>query len=630
MNNENIGVRAEMRVVRSHPIKILRITEAFLAVQIIRSDIMNMLLAGFKSEGVDAIHDVEMRSRAVAVLDALLPFSFAGTFELVAIGVILFYYWKNSKGPEKYVRNFLMVFTLFFVLGYTIDHVGSLPIFGICLIPMVILYLGVYHICSCLIWMFGQAWGYFERYLENNTITLPDFSNIVKTALPVFLLQLPLVIIRYPAGIDADGYSQINLFLQNRIVSMHWPVASTVFMGVFPLAGKELFGSYEVGLFIYVLLQTLLVSLVIAYSMKVLKEMGAKRSVLTAAYVGYLFSPFVLSYSTQITKDSVYAYLMLFFIAAVAAELFGISNGVLHKAIVLIAAFLVCISRNNGIYAVSAMVIVLLIGMIAKRQMRTKQHMSLFIRILAACCMYVVYLQILTGPVGLQPAEISEALSIPFQQTARYVTYYPGDVTDEEKEIINATIGYEGLAEAYNPLLSDNIKVRFTGDKDTLMPYFGVWLSQFTKHPLVYFEATLANSVGFYYTDAKLDNGGAVGFCRDMAQESGGIAFRDSEGILRAARIAAIAFFKVVGNIPFMWFLCSTALYNWLSMFLFVREIRLGRLKKVALLAPSIVGIAVCIAGPTFTRNGDRYALPIIFTLFFLIGICTCREEESC
>ncbi len=616
-----------MPAIRPHIIKSIRIIEVFLAIQIIRSDVLNMLLDGFRSEGVDVIHDVEMRSRAVAVLDALLPFSFAGTFEILAIGGILILFWKNSKGLEKYAKVFLMVFSLFFVLGYTIDHVGSLPLFSICLLPMIILYFGVYHICCCLIWVFGRAWEYYERYLENSKIALPDFSNIIKTALPIFLLQLPLVIIRYPAGIDADGYSQIDLFLSNNLTTTHWPPASTVFMGLFALAGKNIFGAYEIGLFIYVLVQSLIVSLVIGYCMKVLKGIGTKKSVLTAVYAGYLFSPFVLSYSTQITKDTIYAYLMLLFIAAVAAELFELSTDMCHKIIVFSLAFLVCISRNNGVFAVFAMVVSLLISMIAKREMR--QYLSLFIRITAACVMYVVYMMVLTGPVGLQPGSMAEALSIPFQQTARYVKYYPDDVTDEEKEIIDSVIGYEGLAEAYNPLLSDDVKGRFSGNKDALAPYFSVWIKHFTRHPLVYAEATLANSIGFYYTDAKLDNGGAVGFSRDMAQNIaqaiGGIPFNESGGVLRALRIAAIAFFKVVGNIPFMWFLCSTALYNWLSLFLFVRELRQRRCKKVVLLAPSVMGIAVCIASPTFTRNGDRYALSIIFTLFFLIAVCQNR-----
>ena len=39
-------------------------------------------------------------------------------------------------------------------------------------------------------------------------------------------------------------------------------------------------------------------------------------------------------------------------------------------------------------------------------------------------------------------------LSIPFQQTARYVTKYSDEVTEEEKDAINNVLQYDNLKEA--------------------------------------------------------------------------------------------------------------------------------------------------------------------------------------
>ncbi len=46
------------------------------------------------------------------------------------------------------------------------------------------------------------------------------------------------------------------------------------------------------------------------------------------------------------------------------------------------------------------------------------------------------------------------------------------------------------------------------------------------------------------------------------------------------------------------------------------------------ILVPSLIGILVCYASPTFTQNGVRYALPVIFSLYFIVGVFFMRVEE--
>ena len=53
--------------------------------------------------------------------------------------------------------------------------------------------------------------------------------------------------------------------------------------------------------------------------------------------------------------------------------------------------------------------------------------------------------------IGVEPGSVRAMLSIPLQQTARYVTTYPEDVTKEEKEALEAVLDYENLSEIYDP-----------------------------------------------------------------------------------------------------------------------------------------------------------------------------------
>lgn len=46
---------------------------------------------------------------------------------------------------------------------------------------------------------------------------------------------------------------------------------------------------------------------------------------------------------------------------------------------------------------------------------------------------------------GVKPGGKQEMLSIPFQQTARYVKYYGNDVSTEEEKVIRKVLDYDTI-----------------------------------------------------------------------------------------------------------------------------------------------------------------------------------------
>ena len=70
----------------------------------------------------------------------------------------------------------------------------------------------------------------------------------------------------------------------------------------------------------------------------------------------------------------------------------------------------------------------------------------------------------------------------------------------KEKKAINDILSYDEIKENYNPEISDFVKNTFRkGSEDKLDEYFKVWFEMFLKHPMVYIEATLNNTFGYYY-----------------------------------------------------------------------------------------------------------------------------------
>lgn len=77
---------------------------------------------------------------------------------------------------------------------------------------------------------------------------------------------------------------------------------------------------------------------------------------------------------------------------------------------------------------------------------------------------------------GVQPGSKREMLSVPFQQTARYINCYPDEVTQEEKNAIDKVLDYEHIADNYNPEASDQVKNTFNENatNEELKNYFRV------------------------------------------------------------------------------------------------------------------------------------------------------------
>ena len=94
---------------------------------------------------------------------------------------------------------------------------------------------------------------------------------------------------------------------------------------------------------------------------------------------------------------------------------------------------------------------------------------------------YIAYNNVLLPYFKIPNTSIREALSIPFQQTARYVKYHGDDVTEEERKIIDHILEYDTLAENYQPDLSDPVKNKYNKytTREELKQYFKVWFKMF-------------------------------------------------------------------------------------------------------------------------------------------------------
>ena len=116
----------------------------------------------------------------------------------------------------------------------------------------------------------------------------------------------------------------------------------------------------------------------------------------------------------------------------------------------------------------------------------------------------------LRAPAGGGGGEPNETLSIPLQQTARYVRDFGGEVTDTEREAIDRVVQYSALADTYDLNLADPVKSYINREEATgadRQAYLKVWAAQTLRRPVSALEAFVNLNYGWLYPGCKTPAG---------------------------------------------------------------------------------------------------------------------------
>ncbi len=519
--------------------------------------------------------------------------------------------------PEPPVRGWERVFTvavaLMWLLGWSFNATDGWGVLydGIVSAALTVLtYLGLMALVSTAL-----------RWLKALAKKLAAWEPKVPKALErhpflaswaaIFLCWLPFAVIRYPVGIEYDAHFQIEQFLGLQPMTAHWPPFSSMLMGSFVWLGGALFDSYDVGIFVFILCQSLVCSAILAYTVKTMADLGVARPWRLVSVAVYALAVVYPSYLTAAVKDALFSAVTVLFVTLLIRCLY-LPHRRGRPIILGVTALLMCLLRKNGVYVLIPCLLVLLVWALIRKD---RARLLAAVALAAACLLNAGYEKILLPALDIPAGSVAEALSVPFQQTARYVRDHPEDVTAEEREIIGAVLDYESLENGiYNPDLSDPVKIAYHGDTRALIRYMGVWGSQFFRHPGTYFQATLANSCGFYYPDAR----NLIFY--DNLEVYENFNFSDPPA-LRPAKNLLYTYVASMDTLPVLMLFGSAGFNTWLTAYFVTRALRRRDKKLLLALLPSVMGILICVAGPTYTWNGVRYALPYMYATPLLMGL---------
>lgn len=445
----------------------------------------------------------------------------------------------------------------------------------------------------------------------------------------LLLCWLPFLVVFWPGSLTRDAYRSLNMGFGIWPLTGHQPWVISMFFTALVRFGRQ-WGD-NAGIFVTVLVLCLIQALSYAQVGRFFVRWGLPSWARKAALCFYGFLPIFGSYAQALIKDGLNAALYtlmaghyLDYVLSVRRGSFR-SRGEKIRKLLLIAVFgvLCTYARRNGIFPVMAMAVLLPV-LLPKGERRPVP--ALIVLLAAGYLLHTAAGQV----IGVEKASPRVYFSIPFQQTARYLRDYPEDVTGEELAVIDKLVDAKALPELYTPESSDPVKNSFRGGigMDAVFAYLRVWWRMFLRHPLVYFEATLHNSFGYY--DPFSYRTVNKPFYLTMA---GGVYdtgfFHFSYGFPDGVRQVLYRYCFLWQKIPLLAQLVNTGFYTWLYLFLlgFIGYER--RFRQWAAFGGFAVLLAIFTASPI---NGCvRYFLPLISSapLFVTWALGAGKETEE-
>lgn len=435
---------------------------------------------------------------------------------------VFFFYWKTGDEWDKKISRLSYripagLTAFFLVFGYSFRHTNSWDLIfmdGFHLMVSLLMMAGFYFLFIriyrlLLNWLCAQA----EQPLKGTGKLagwIFEKHSFAGPILVILICWIPYILAKFPGAAMPETLAEMRQFYWQEF-NNYYPFFHTAVLGLIMELGG-LLGSYTLGFFLNLFLQLALLLAAFGYGFTLMKQWKTPLQLRCLSLAIICAVEFFPMESTVVEKDIPYTACVVFLVLLLYELVRTMKDGEEYSWKKVLGMVLCClgvaVNRNEGFFLILAAGI----GMsIYTYRMLWKTDRKKSRRIL--CALLAPVLLALIWQKGVQPAlgvadnGPREVLSIPFQQTARYVRDYGNEISEEDAEILSRVLDYEKLAELYDPITSDPVKYTYHGETaEDLADYFGVWFRQLLKHPGNAVEATMNNVYGWFYQEGYAQN----------------------------------------------------------------------------------------------------------------------------
>ena len=495
----------------------------------------------------------------------------------------------------------------------------------------------IFILISCCLFSaaIGIAYHYVNLFLRNQ-FELTENSEywlskhpLIFSSLIMLVCWLPVFLALYPGLFAYDVAGQIPQTVGHS--DTNHPLFHTYYLKSFYKLG-EIIGSYNAGMAISVIVQMVLFSLSLAYSIQYMIQRHVKKGIVVCVLSLFSFVPIFPILAASMTKDVLFsAAFIASFIKILELEEKGFKN-FRRKDWAEIFTFFVLTSllRNNGQYAVFAVVAVIFIKALIKNGKNIK-----YAYILAVTSVMLIFgannvLMVVTKAV---PGTKNQMLSLPYQQLARVYKFDIDTFSDGDKVAVKSLIP---TIDYYNEHCSDAVMWAATvfNSNENQKLFWRIYFKYLLKKPLRYAEAFLINTIGFWYLDdissSQMYGKRADGGINDdfglflMDTKPGFGVTHESQMHWLDVLIKKLFHENSYQEFPIIATIFSMGTYFWLLVLSVLYCIQTKNKKSVVPLAFILTYISTLFAGPCALF---RYVLPYIVCMPILMTVVYKRKN---
>ena len=421
----------------------------------------------------------------------------------------------------------------------------------------------------------------------------------------MIILSIPVFMAEFPGFFVYDAADELNEVL-TRTFTTHHPLLHVLLLGGIIALVHKVTGSWNAGIFTYLVLQMLVMTAIYAYAITYMqkKGIGKKSRIFWVLFYGAF--PTIVMYTLCSCKDGLFSALLLLLtvlLLKLTEDPKAFAANRKDTALFILTATVMPLFRHNGFYAYLVFVPFALI------HFRKSLKSLLTTMLIAPVVLYLVISPLLSAACHVsEGTHHQEMLTVPIMQLARVYAYEKDELTNEDIEAITAYIPEENL-EKYTPRLSDLVKLGFNNElyEHDSAGFWKVWKKLALQHPMTYLNAWMLTSYGYVYPPAVINVYKGNSMYTFTYEDSSYFGYEvevpgERKSMLKPLdelyRYLSIGTFQ--SDLPVIHLFFSPGLYVILFMFVLLYRVYRRNYKGILPFLPMVLTFCTVLLGPTY------------------------------
>ena len=331
----------------------------------------------------------------------------------------------------------------------------------------------------------------------------------------ILLMWMPYVLSYFPGGLFSDTLVSIQQCFHYIPYNNSNPIVYTLLIKVFLTIGAMVH-NYQIGIDIFGMTQVVVMAGILSYFVCWLYKKNFSNLVLTLVVLFFFFFKLIPMYAISLWKDVPFCLALFLYIIKTIDIIYNSGEILKDKkeiAKYIILLFVVSFLRNNGLYIVLAMTLIIVICYYKKKIYKFAiSSLIAFILIFAIRGPIFTKIGINSSSSGGPATGGWNAIMI---SQIFYTSVRDGNITPEQNELINKMCEINKLKEVYAPLLLDATTINPEFNNQYIVDYYSsikkLWFELLLQNPTKYVESYLLSTLGFWdvnkaFPDAYVSN----------------------------------------------------------------------------------------------------------------------------